>query len=327
MKKAKRIILSFGLEKVKRNFSTLSATLVLLSIPLFISQQYFLHLLVISMIYGVLAASWDLTMGYSGIFNFSHVAFLGVGAYTTGILTKNFGVNPWVSMLISAIITVLISLICALPTLRLKGIYVCLFTFVFQQLISAIVLFNPYGWTGGGKGLPHIPPLKLGVIDFGGISKIPIYYLTLSLFIFSLYILNKVVNSSVGLAFKALRDHAEYAISRGISPYRYKISAWIVGAFFAGLFGALYAHYSTIISREVFGFSFLSLILASLVIGGMGTIYGPVIGSFFMIFLSEYLRDLGTYRFMIVAVVTLLVLLFIRGGLARIVKMRFYTKT
>lgn len=298
------------------------AVLLLAAIPLLYQDNYFLHLMILSFIFGIVAASWDLTLGYSGVLNFAHVGFFGVGAYCSGILTISYGVSPWISMLIGGCLAAAASLVCGLPSLRLKGIYVVLFSFAFQQVIYQIVVYNPYDLTGGGLGLHPVPPLELGGINFGVGSKLPYYYFALILFLLSIWALRQVTNSSIGLAFIALRDDENYAIARGVNPYKYKTIAWVISTFFAGVMGGFYAHYMVAVTREILTFPITGSIISYLVVGGMGTIYGPIIGTFVLTFVSEYMRPLGGYRLIVVSIVMLLFLLFARGGIYQLIRSR-----
>jgi branched-chain amino acid transport system permease protein len=309
--------------KSPQRLSIVLAGVLIMLLPLFVQEAYFLHLMILSMIFGAVSASWNITMGYCGLFNFGHMTFFGIAAYTSAILSKTFGMSPWITMLVAALVAVIASLIIGLPTLRLEGVYVAMFSLAFMQVIGWLFLYDPFNVTRGSKGIPLLPTLSIGPINFGVLNKIPNYYYAFLLLVVTIFCLYKLVNSSTGYALKAIRDNKNYAISRGINPYKYKIIAWVASAFFTGLAGAFYAHYNTVVSLEIFSFSLVSLVLAQLVVGGLGTTIGPVIGSFFMTFISEELRGLSGYRFLFIALAIILIVHFARGGLYTLVTRMF----
>ena len=309
--------------KLPRHTAIIAGVIAILIMPLFVTDSYILHLMILSMIFAVAAASWDITIGYCGLFNFAHMTFFGIAAYTSAILSTTYGITPWITMPIGALSAVLASLVVGLPSLRLGGVYVAMFGLAFLQVVGFIYLFDPFNLTHGPNGIQLVPPLSIGPISFGGLNKIPNYYYTLILLAISAMALYKLVKSPVGLALQAIRDNENYAMSRGISPYKFKIIAWVVSAFFSGLAGAFYPHYNGVVSLETLGFSLVALTLSYLVVGGMGTIFGPILGAFFMTFVSEQLRGLAGYRFLVVAVAVILVVALAKGGLADLITRLF----
>ena len=291
--------------------------IVLVILPLLISNAFVLHLLILCLVYAVITSNWDLVVGYSGIFNFGHLAFFAVGAYSSAIVAISSGISPWWCLPIGGGIAVVASLVVALPSLRLRGLYFSLFTFAFQQIFYSLILINPGNLTGGSQGLMFIPALKLGSIVISRTNKFPSYYLALAFFLLSSIVLYRIVRSKAGLAFQALRDSEEYAISRGINPFKYKLGAVMTSAFFTGLIGAFYAHYMRIIGPAIIGWQIFILALAMLVLGGLGSLFGPMIASFGLLFVSEFLTSLGPYRFIILAFVMLFALLISPGDIVR----------
>ena len=294
-------------------------------IPIIIGGFSFnLKLIILSLIYAVLVSNWDLTLGYTGIFNFAHGAFFAIGAYTSGILAGGgmppyvkpvFHVSPWLALLAGGVVASVSSLIIALPSLRLRGIYFALFAFGFQQTLYSVILVNPNYLTGGSQGLTHIPNLQLGPISFGGIESTPDYYLILCIFLASTFFLYKIIHSKIGMAFVALRDSEVYAMSRGIDPYKYKTLSVLISAFFTGIVGAFYAHYLGVISIEILGWGFISLGLSILILGGVGTFFGPIIASFIMTFISEHVRGFFAYRPVIIATILVVVMVLRPSGI------------
>jgi branched-chain amino acid transport system permease protein len=260
-------------------------------------------------VYSVVTSNWDLVVGYSGIFNFGHLGFFAIGAYVSVIMSKSFGLSPWIGMFIAGLVTTLAGLLVGIPTLRLRGIYFALFTFAFQQGLYSLILINPQGLTGGSQGLMFIPPLRMGSVELSRTNKVGAYYLALGIFLVSTITLYRVIRSYIGYAFKALRDSEDYAISRGINPYRYKLLSVLISAFFTGVIGSFYAHYLKVLGPAIVGWDFFLLALAMLVIGGLGTLFGPIGASFVLFLVSEYTTGLGAYRFIIIALVMIAALL------------------
>lgn len=297
------------------NFIMASATIIILIFfPFIIPNNYIQHLLILSMIYAIVASNWDLTIGYFGLFNFSHVGVFILGAYTAGILSKTYGVSPWVSIIIASLFSVIISSFFALPMLRVKGIYVCLVTFGFSQLCFHFVL-SQRSLTGGCNGLTLIPRICIGGYSFVQNDKIAYYFLTLLLLIISTLFLNRIVKSSFGLSIIALRDYEEYAVSRGVNFGRQVILTFAASSFFTGAAGAVMAFYLTALSPEMFGFDTLVMVLCIVLVGGIGTIYGSIIGSLILTVISESLVTIGPWRQVIVGSLIIFTLLFYPHGI------------
>lgn len=286
-----------------------SCTVVLAILPLLVHNPFVLHLLILGLVYAVITSNWDLVVGYSGIFNFGHLAFFAIGAYSAPIIGRSFGISPWLCLPIGGVLAAIGSLVIALPVLRVRGLYFSLLTYVFGQIFYSLVLLNPGNITGGSQGLMSIPALRLGSITLNRSDKFASYYLALALFLISGVVLYITLRSKVGLALKALRDSENYAISRGINPYKYKILAIILSAFLTGAVGAFYAQYLGVVGPGIMGWGSFLLVMSMLVLGGLGTLFGPMIASFILLFISEFLSGVGAYRYIILGCVMIVVLL------------------
>ena len=283
-------------------------------IPMVVSSTYWRSILIISFIYGIVAASWDLTLGYAGVFNFAQVATFGIGSYTAGILAIR-GVPPILSILFAIIFGVIFNGIVALPVIRLRGVYVALITFAAAQIAGSIVL----GWTsvtGGGTGLVLIPDLTILGFNFNS-SEIGFVYLAEISLVISLLILKKVANSSFGMSLVAGRDSEDYALSRGIALGRNRVLALLIGAAFASFSGALFTYYLASASPTLFGFGTATIVLSMVLVGGAGSIYGPAFAAVLLTSLQNVrqVASLGPITFMIIAALIVLILRFLPGGL------------
>lgn len=286
---------------------------LLAALPWIVPGSYVRHLVIVAMLYAVLASNWDLTLGYAGVFNWAHIAFFALGAYAAGILSKSFGVSPWLGILAGAFVALVASAIVCLPVLRVKGIYVCLVTFAFGQIcLHATVSMSQY--TGGTQGLTLIPPITIGGYSFLQDGKIGYYYLSLLLFVVSTVYLRWLVRSTFGLSIVALRDYENYAISRGVPLARQRLLTFLASAVLTGATGGVYAFYLGVVSPDLFGFGYTATLLSMILLGGLGTIYGSLLGAAVLTFVSEFMVSLGPWRFLIISAIIVLIMLFYPQG-------------
>ena len=302
---------------------------VFLAIPFVVTNKLLIHLGILGMLYAIVASNWDLTLGYAGVFNFAHLAFFGIGAYTSGILAVKLGVSPWLGIPCGGLSAALASIIVSIPAIRLRGIYVALLTFACSQLVLLLLLSQPL-ITGGQQGLTGVPQLQIGDFRFRE-SSYAHFYLVGFLLLCSTIFLRRLVTSDFGLSLIALRDFEEYAVARGIPLARQRLLAFLLSSIFPGLAGAVYAHFLIVASPDIFGFSLVTLLLSMLLVGGVATIYGPVIVGVLMTFVSElmassaWMSDVfgisrGPVRFMFVAVLIVLTMRFFPQGVWGLIK-------
>lgn len=291
-----------------------------LALPVVVNNSYLRHLAILGMLYAIVASNWDLTLGYAGVFNFAHIAFFGVGAYTSGILAVRLGVSPWLGIPAGAAMAALSSMIVSIPAIRLRGIYVALITFAFSQLVVLLLLSQP-AVTGGLQGLTGVPALAIGNFQFRQ-SPVAYFYFVGALLLCSTVYLRRLVNSDFGLSLVALRDFEEYAVSRGVPLARQRFLAFLYSSIFPGIAGAVFAHYLIVASPEFFGFSFATLFLSMVLVGGTSTIFGPVVIGVVMTYVSELMAAWGPVRFMVLAVVIVVTMRFFPQGVWGIVKQR-----
>jgi branched-chain amino acid transport system permease protein len=288
-----------------------------LLLPFVVTDSYMRHMLIMVFIFAMVAASWDLSLGYGGIFNFGHTAFFGIGVYVTAIAAKLWGVDPWLAMALGGLAAGVAAALVALPVVRLQGIYVVLVTFAFSQLILQVVI-SQSDVTGGTQGLVRVPTLEFPGYSFLRDFKFGYYYVGLALLTLTVVALRLVVRSDLGLSIQALRDNEDYAVARGIPLALQRLKVLVISAFFAGVAGGFYAVYLRVASPEVFSFATSSLILSMVLVGGVGTVYGPVTAAVVLTLGSEALAHvpgLAEGRFMLVAAAMILALRFLPGGL------------
>ena len=293
----------------------LAGALVLAVVPAFVQDSYQRHLLIMVFVYGIVASSWDLSLGYGGVFNFGHLALFGVGLYTYGLLTKLLGLDPWLGLLAGGAAAVLAAALIAVPILRLKGIYIVLVSFAFSQLLLQLVI-SESDITGGNSGLVRVPMLKIPGHNMVRDHKLGFYYIALALLLCSTIFLRGLVRSALGRSIVALRDNEEYAVSRGVSLGRQRLITLGASALFTGIAGAFYGGYFRNASTDVFGMGLTTLALSMVLLGGRATIYGALLAAFLLTFLSEAIADYGVWRPIVIGVLIIAVMLVYPGGLA-----------
>ena len=303
---------------------------VFLAIPLVVENKLLIHLAILGMLYAVVASNWDLTLGYAGVFNFAHLAFFGIGAYTSGILDGQATASrPGSAYPVARSTAAIASVIVSIPAIRLRGIYVALLTFACSQLVLLLLLSQPL-ITGGQQGLTGVPQLQIGDFRFRE-SKFAHFYLVGLLLLCSTVFLRRLVTSDFGLSLIALRDFEEYAVARGIPLARQRLLAFLLSSIFPGLAGGVYAHFLIVASPDIFGFSLAILLLSMVLVGGVATIYGPVLIGVVMTYISELMASSawmsevfgvsrGPVRFMFVAVIIVLTMRFFPQGVWGLIK-------
>ena len=283
--------------------------LTLLLLPLVMNHPYYLGILFLASIFAIFAASWDLLSGFTGQMNFGHALFFGVAAYTAALLNLHFGLAPWLTIPLGALAAVLAGLIIGVPCLRLRGIYLALATLAFPLILIAVVHTFP-NITGGEMGVSGIDPLSG--------SRTIDYYIAVTLMIGLGFVMWKITASKTGLIFHAIREDEVAARASGVNTTRYKLLAFCLSGFFAGIAGGLYVHY-----MKVAGPSTLELLLSFQVViwaifGGIATIYGPIAGVFVLyvpLTLLESVPVLSEIRMLLIAIIVVLTMLFMPEGL------------
>ncbi len=275
-------------------------------------EAYFIHLLILIGIYAILAISLNLAMGYTGLINLGHVAFYAIGAYTSALLTLNLGLPFWFGLILGGIMAAIFSLLWAIPTLRLRGDYLAIATLGFA-IVTESILRNWTSLTRGPLGLPGIPKPELFGFHFNNLA----YLILVIVFVILTYlIINHLVKSPFGRVLRAIREDQLAAASLGKNVMKYKTQALAISAFFAGIAGSLYAHYINFIDPSTFTVLESILIISMIIIGGLASVRGAVIGAFILVLLPEPLRFLpipsfaiGALRQIIYAVLLVLILI------------------
>jgi len=276
--------------------------------------DYLVTLLILFFMQAVVAQSWNLIMGYGGIYSFAQVALFAVGGWTAGVLALSLGWNPFLAILFAPVMAVAVALLIGLPTLRLRGTYVVLLTLAFHELARVFAITGPRFISGGGYGLVTVPTFPLGDA-VGALRTVYLYYVAMAVFAVATFAIWRVIHSPLGAAAMALRDSETYAVSRGIDQFRVRLVLFGISAFFTGLAGGYMTHYEGGISTSIFDLSQLIDLLAMIVIGGWGTVGGPILGAAIVIGLDQALVGIGDYRALAEGLIVAVIAVFAPRGL------------
>ncbi|MGI9195997.1 MAG: branched-chain amino acid ABC transporter permease [Candidatus Nanopelagicales bacterium] len=288
-----------------------------LALPLAISSSFWLGTLTLALIWMVLNMSWNLVLGYSGIWNFGMMAIYAIGGYGAALASMHYSV-PWiVALLIGAVASTLVSLVLAIPSLRLRGIYVSLLTFGFAEVVRLLIITDKSGITGGPFGLSDFPGFDLA--SAGTERARTLYWIALAFVLVTAFVMYVVIRSPLGTGLVALRDNPALAAARGISPMRYQLVSFAISGFFAGLAGGLYAFTYGVISPVVMGLGPMTLLVTMLVIGGLGTQTGPIVGTLLITIISTRLEPYPEVRLILLGLILLVIVLAMPRGLVPLV--------
>ena len=271
---------------------------------------YLITLGTIIAINGIVACGLNVIVGFAGQISLGHAAFFGIGAYTAALLATKAGLSFWAALPLVIAVSALIGLLLGIPSLRVREDFLAITTIGINFIVEAI--FNNFEFFGGALGIGGIPRVELFDLKLRGTE-----FLVLCLFflVVVMVVCWWLTRCWAGLACFALREEETAAASVGISPVRFKLLAFVLGTAMAGLGGALYAHFMRFISASDFAFPLSVSLLSMVVVGGMGTLWGPILGACIIGVLPEVFRPLVDYRILFYTMLLLLMIRFQPGGL------------
>jgi branched-chain amino acid transport system permease protein len=285
----------------------------LLAWPVVAPNEYILSLGVMFLINLVLVASLNLVLGYAGQISLAHGAFFGLGAYVSGVLSVRYGITPAVGMAAAIAGTTVAALLIALPTLRLRGHYLAMGTLGFNAILT--VLFTELvPLTGGPNGLAGIAPFALPGIELDTPRKF--YFVAWLLAGLVMLLILNLVSGRVGRGLRAISGSEIAAGALGVDTFRFKVAAFSLSAGFAGLAGAMYAHFNMYASPETFSFFTSVLLVVMVALGGWGSYWGPVFGALIYTAMPELLRRFQDAELFLFGLCMIVVLLYVPGGVA-----------
>ncbi len=289
---------------------------IILILPL-ILNDYYRDILTLTGMYIVLALGLNIIVGQAGLLNLGYVAFYAVGAYTYAILSTQYGLSFWPGLFVGALTAGAAAAVLGSATLRLRGDYFAIVTLGLGE-ITRIVLNNWASLTGGPNGISKIGRPMIGGYVLS--SPLDFYYLIVFLVAVTVYAVNRLMFSRIGRAWIAIREDEIAAEAMGVNTFRLKLLAFIIGSALAGVAGVFFAAKMAFVSPESFTFFESVMILCMVVLGGMGSIPGIILGAFLLIALPEVFRDFQDYRMLAFGVALVLMMIFRPQGLLGIVK-------
>ncbi len=300
------------LRSVGLSIPILAFFVMLAILPLFVKDEYILRLLVISLLFGAQAMAFNFTTGFINVINFGFAGFVGLGAYTSALLVIELGVSPWLGFIGGTIAAGVLGFLTGLLTLRLRGIYAACMAWFVQIALMGLATVN-VDLTRGALGLV-VPPLG------STLHTAPYFYILLLMSVGIYVVLTMIVNSNVGLAFRAIGQNLLAARTSGVNPTRYKVINWTIACAVAGLLGSFYAHFIGILTPDMMHFKHTVEVLALAYIGGRGTLWGGLIASFLVTPTFEYLKPLMAVRLIIYGFLLILVMMVYPRGLSGIIQ-------
>lgn len=322
--------MSTNRKKAARHISCGAGLLILFLVPLFVRGQYGLHILIVAAMNIILASSLRL-IATSGQLSLAHGGMMAVGAYTSALLVMKLGFSSWAALPLAGAASAILALLVGFPFVRIKGIYFAMVTVFLAEMVM-LIAEHWRSLTGGSSGIVNIPmpdPIVIPgllVIDFD--SKIEFYYFILILMLVTLLFLYAIERSRIGLTLVSIQQSEILAESVGVRTARFKVLAFSIGCFFAGIVGGFYSQYINVITPRSFGFFFAIYIVIYMIVGGVKKFSGPIYGAFILSILPEFIRGLKEFQPFLFAAVLMLVIFFLPDGLVELRKRltKFYKK-
>jgi branched-chain amino acid transport system permease protein len=294
--------------------------LVVLLAPLPLRSGYLSNVLVFVGINSMLALGLNLLLGYAGQISLGQAAFFGLGAYGSGILTVQYNMNPWLAMVIVAVSVALFAFLIGFPVLRLKGHYLAMAT-LGVGVIANIAFNETVDLTGGPSGLSGIPNLSIGGFTFD--SDLKNYYLVWGFALVVILLSLNMVNSRFGRGLRAIHDSEVAARVMGVNARVMKVQIFTLSALISAVAGSLYCHVMTFISPTTFSFAVSIELLTMVVIGGLGSIYGSILGALLLTLLPEMLRAFQDFDIVVYGALLVSMTVYLPGGLVRAIPSLF----
>jgi branched-chain amino acid transport system permease protein len=303
--------------KLAKPLSCSALVIFLFLIPLFISGDYQLHIIIMAGIGVILAASVRMITN-AGLMSLAHGGMMSLGAYTSTLLVMKLGLSSWLAFVAAGLAAAVLALLVGYPFIRIKGMYFALVT-VFLGEVIRVIIEQWRSLTGGAVGIANIPrpdPIVIsGLLNIDFTSKVDFYYFILVLTLIILFILYAIERSRVGLTWQSIQQSSSLAESVGINTARWQVIAFTIGCFFAGITGAFYSQYIRGITPGAFGFFYTIYIVIYMIVGGMKRFSGPIIGAIILTYLPEFARPIKGYQPYVFAAVLMLIILFMPEGI------------
>ena len=291
-----------------------AVTLFAVAFP-FLFSSYQTNIMTTALMYVMLGLGLNIVVGLAGLLDLGYVAFYAVGAYSYALLNYHFGLGFWAILPVGALLGVLFGILLGFPVLRLRGDYLAIVTLGFGEIIR-IILENWNEFSFGPSGIANIPrPGLFGIQMSLNEATIYLYFLMIVLCLFTIFVVNLLQDSRIGRAWIALREDEVACQAMGIDKTKTKLTAFALGAMWAGMVGVIFAAKTTFINPASFTFLESAMILSIVVLGGMGSIIGVILGAFILILTPEYLRAFSNYRMLLFGMTMVLMMVFRPQGI------------
>jgi len=301
---------------IRRHAAFITFAVVVMAAPFFVHSTYYLSILAFTATRLMAALGLNLLMGQAGQISLGHAAFVAVGAYGSAIMTTRWALDPWLAMAIAALLAAAIAGVLGVPTLKLKGHYLAMATLGFGEIVF-ILLIQLKWLTSGSDGIVGIPALSIAGLDLGRPKAYHWIAWGVALVMFRMTL--NLVDSRVGRSLKALHRAEIAASSLGVNTSFRKVQTFMVSAVFASIAGSFYVYYIHFISPDSFTITFSVILLTTVVIGGVGSVWGAVWGTLLMMFLPEYLKRFNQdYTNLTFGLLMIVIMIFLPGGLVSI---------
>ena len=305
-------------------FLILVLAIIGIVLPYFVGSRYTISQLTLFMIWATVVSQWNIVMGFAGIFSLAQLVLFAIGGYTVAIAGHHYGVHPFMGIFLGGLVSVGAGVLIGLACLRLRGIYVALLTFAIGQAAYLLVSTDISCFSGAGETCQSFTGGPRGLSEFGDFGFREIlgrnyfvgnYYVALAALVLATLVSTAIVRGPLGFAFRALRDNETVAICAGINRFKYQLLVFAVSAFVTGIAGGIYAANFKVIGPSVLGFPLSSFLVSMMVVGGLGKLWGPIIGAALLMMADEQLRDFTEYRNMGLGALIILFIVVLPDGL------------
>ncbi len=295
----------------------------MMSVPLFLRDQYVLQVLIMVLYFAYLASCWNIVGGFAGLFSLGHASFIGLGAYGSTILFLQYNISPWLGMFFGGAIAVVAAIIIGYPCFKLRGVYFAISTLAFVSLLQMVITATRKIGSvelGAGEGLV-IPVMDQSFWMFQFLDKKFYYWIILGMLVLITVVVSKIRNSKLGYYLLAIHQEQDAADSLGVNTRKYKLLSWCISAFFTALGGTFYAQLLLIVAPDRLLSAHMSIELVIItLIGGIGTIAGPILGAFLLVPLGEFLRsqfggEFAQIQAIVYGAILIVMIIFLPGGL------------
>lgn len=307
-------------------FIGLAVIALFAALPLVISERYLLGEVIIFFIWAMVAMNWNVLMGHAGVFSLAQMLFVAVGAYGMAMGVTFTGMSVWAAIPVAALASAALAFVVGMACLRLTGAYVALLTYAIAEMIHVLIITDTACFTLVANNCQQLFGGATGFSRFDDFGFRPLlkrdwilgnYYVVLTAFAITVIGLVVVIHGRLGLAFRAIRDNVGYASSRGMDRKKYQVAAFVITAFLTGLAGGVYAAHYRFAGPSLFEFSTLMFILAMVVVGGLGSTWGPLIGTGSMMIVVEFSKEMGDARNLVLGLALVVFVIFMPKGLAQ----------